>query len=582
MPVESHSGTVVDASSRHPKEGDYWQAYRLLDSRQRVQLGGLMIARIAVGFFDLLLATAMYFVFLLLQGTQPMRHAWWQPRTLLMAAITTAVLIIVRSFSDIVSTRALIQYVQDIYTDLLLRLTRGYNEVRWASFVETNRSELLNHTTYTAREAANFYLRGIELIAAQVVVGMMAVAVIYESPFAAVGLGVTILLFYGAHRFLIRNRLQVTAARRERSVGVLQKILADMFASGKEIRTYGSQDFFQNRIREHAESVGTSSVRLALLPQLTRILSDQGVLLAFLGVVIVVQIRHSDMHQLLSVLVFYFVLSRRLLPLVSLISLLAGQMDGSYENVRLVIHELDRCLKQRSVLSASPLPDGDAVMDLRLVSFWFESGKPILRDVSIRQRRGETIILHGVSGSGKSSLLNLLAGILQPVSGTVCVDRAKIAYVPQETVLLDESVRTNLLFGLEEKSDEELMKALRIAQLDAFVSSQPNGLDARAGDNGVLFSGGQRQRLGIARAILRGATFLLLDEATSALDEQNELRILQNLADEGLAVLLVTHRMNSRVAAHRTFILEGCELVEDVDVRMPIFEQTSDPILSGA
>ena len=560
---------------------DYWPAYRLLTASQRVRFGVVTIVRITVGFFDLLLAVAMYFVFLLLQGSQPIHHLWWQPKNLLVTAIITATLVVIRAFTDVVSARMAIQYGQDLYTDLLLQLMRGYNEMRWTNFIETNRSELLNHTTYTAREAANFYLRSTELIAGQVVVAMMAATVIYKSPLVASGIGLAMLLFYGTHRLIIRNRLHATAAKREQAVSVLQKVLADMFASAKEVRVYGSHDFFQRRIREQADSVGASTVRLTSLPQLMRILSDQGVLLAFLGMLIAVQMRQGDMRQLLSVLLFYFVLSRRLLPLISQISFLAGQLDGSYENIRLVIRELNHCFEQRSLPLPSLVPSGDAVMELRDVSFWFENDKPILRNVSIRQRCGETIILRGVSGSGKSSFLNLLAGILQPVNGLVCVDRAKIAYVPQETILLDESVRTNLLFGLEQRSDEELMRALRVAQLDTFVASHPRGLETRVGDNGVLFSGGQRQRLGIARALLRGATFLLLDEATSALDEQNELQILRSLATEGFAVLLVTHRMNSRVVANRTFRLEGCQLIEDVNEKAPIFEQTLGPVFSG-
>src|SRR6185437_12057643 len=103
-------------------------------------------------------------------------------------------------------------------------------------------------------------------------------------------------------------------------------------------------------------------------------------------------------------------------------------------------------------------------------------------------------------------------------------------YVPQEIALLDDSIRNNLLFGLPNKSDQELMAALATAQLTDFVAAQPSRLDTGVGDNGALFSGGQRQRLGLARAILRGPRLLLLDEATSALDAENERRILESLS----------------------------------------------------
>jgi ABC-type multidrug transport system fused ATPase/permease subunit len=177
-------------------------------------------------------------------------------------------------------------------------------------------------------------------------------------------------------------------------------------------------------------------------------------------------------------------------------------------------------------------------------------------------RPGEIAVVHGPSGGGKTSLLNLIAGILQHETGVVCVDRSATAYVSQETPLLDATIRENLLFGLAPKNDEELWRALAAAGLDKFVSSLPHCLDAQAGDNGALISGGERQRLGLARAILRGSQLLLLDEATSALDEENETRVLKNLVDAGVAALLVTHRRRAHSFAQRAYRLAAGELVE--------------------
>jgi ATP-binding cassette subfamily B protein len=109
------------------------------------------------------------------------------------------------------------------------------------------------------------------------------------------------------------------------------------------------------------------------------------------------------------------------------------------------------------------------------------------------------------------------------------------------------------------------MNALASAKLDEFVAAQPLGLETGVGDNGILFSGGQRQRLGLARAILRGATLLLLDEATSALDEENEGQILNNLGNAGIAVVLATHRVHKQFCAQRAFWLQEGHLIEEVE-----------------
>lgn len=574
---------IEDAENepRSPITGEWHRVIRLLGVRQRALFALLTGARIAVGFFDLALAAAMYLLFLLLEGRAPTHNFWWTPKTALEAALLAASLVAIRALADIYSSRAVLRQIQCLYKDFLLRLTRGYGGMQWRQFVKLNRSELSNHTIHTAREAADFYHRCIEMMAGLVTIAVMTAAFIYENPIAAGVFAGAVATFYCGHKLFIRARVRRAASNREISMSKLQRKLADMFLSGKEIRAYGNQAFFHDRVDREAERFAVANRQALLLPHVGRIIGDQGTVLLFLGLIIVVQLRQGDAQNLLALLAFYFVLSRRMLPLVSQMSLIAGQMDSSYENVKIVDSALEECRRYRAMPLPVELPAPGLVLELQQVSFSFGEGinnraaAPILRNINLGLHLGEIVVLHGASGIGKSSLLNLIAGVSQPVSGVVRADRNSIAYVPQEIALLDESIRNNLLFGLPKKSDKELLSALTVACLDDFVAAQPLGLETSAGDNGVLISGGERQRLGLARAILRCSRLLLLDEATSALDEETERRVLENLRRAGTAVFLATHRLLAHRFADRVYELQdGC--VIDVSHR----QFAIDPLVS--
>ncbi|WP_217560763.1 ABC transporter ATP-binding protein [Paenibacillus sp. GbtcB18] len=224
----------------------------------------------------------------------------------------------------------------------------------------------------------------------------------------------------------------------------------------------------------------------------------------------------------------------------------------------------------------SARPAGGSV-EFENVTFSYEgaSGEPVLRRVTFSCEPGQTVGIIGSTGSGKSTLVSLIPRFYDAVSGTVKVNgtdvrelepsrlREKIAVVPQKTVLFTGTVADNLRWGKEDASPEEMEHAARMAEAHEFIAASPEGYETRLGQGGVNFSGGQKQRLSIARAIVRKPEILILDDCTSAVDAATEARIKDALKKyaEGLTCLLIAQRITSVMDADKIVVLDRGEIV---------------------
>jgi ABC-type multidrug transport system fused ATPase/permease subunit len=225
---------------------------------------------------------------------------------------------------------------------------------------------------------------------------------------------------------------------------------------------------------------------------------------------------------------------------------------------------------------ALPLPRVRRGVAFRGVSFRYQADRPALEQVDLEVRVGEMLALVGPTGAGKSTLLALLLRLFDPERGAVEVDgvdlrrlrlsdvRSRIAIALQENVLFAASVRDNIRYAVPAASDAQVREAARVAAADDFIETLPAGYDTPLGERGTKLSSGQRQRLSLARSILKAPDVLVLDEPTASLDAETELRVLRNLAAWGRerAIFLVTHRLSSVRRADRIAVLEGGRLVE--------------------
>jgi subfamily B ATP-binding cassette protein MsbA len=249
------------------------------------------------------------------------------------------------------------------------------------------------------------------------------------------------------------------------------------------------------------------------------------------------------------------------------------QAVASHQRIQEVLNAAPQI---RDSPTAYPLPPVRGRVTFDNVSFCYSEARPTLTGIAFEVNPNETAAFVGLSGAGKTTIINLLSRFYEPTSGRITVDgidvrdvtlgslRAQLGLVTQETILFDDTVRRNIAYGLDGHSDEKIVEAAKAAKAHDFIMALPHGYDTMIGERGGLLSSGQRQRLAIARALLKNAPILILDEATSALDTESERLIQDALANvvRGRTTLVIAHRISTIRNADKIYVVDDGRIAE--------------------
>jgi subfamily B ATP-binding cassette protein MsbA len=230
----------------------------------------------------------------------------------------------------------------------------------------------------------------------------------------------------------------------------------------------------------------------------------------------------------------------------------------------------------RNRSNAIALPKISKGIDIQNVTFSYEE-TPVLKNINLTIKAGEIVAFVGMSGGGKTTLVNLIPRFYDVTEGRIAIDghdtrdvtieslRAQIGIVTQQTILFNDTVRNNIAYGNIENTEEKIIEAAKAANAHDFITNLPNGYDTVIGEQGAKLSGGERQRISIARALLKDAPILILDEATSSLDTEAEIEVQDALEKlmQGRTTLIIAHRLSTIRNAHRIIVLANGEIVEE-------------------
>jgi len=279
---------------------------------------------------------------------------------------------------------------------------------------------------------------------------------------------------------------------------------------------------------------------------------------------------------------FYGYTLQLFIPLYGVVDIYSKlQRTGASVRRLMEITEADAVMRDRR--GALALESGNSpAIELKEVSFSYDSERPVLNAISLRVDSGERIALAGMSGNGKSTIAKLVARLYDARAGSVLMEgtdvrdiklkslRSSVVFVPQEPVLFDVTLRENLLYGNPHATQDELDRVTRVVQLETLLARLPKGLDEPLGPRGNRLSGGERQRVALARALLQRPRVLILDECTSALDELTEQRLLKGLDPylRDVTTIIISHRPYPTLWANRVVHLSYGQIREDAAIHV--------------
>jgi len=375
----------------------------------------------------------------------------------------------------------------------------------------------------------------------------------------------------------LTRRVATEHALRSRQVEALSlSALQQLYGAWREVKVLGRERFFRDRFVSGRQDALALQVHDETLNQVPRSVLEAAFVLGACALALFSMGGRDGVATAFPALGLYAYTGFRAVPAVERVLRYLSEMRRDVAVTETVVRELEELARIPAEGPVTRLPFADRIT-LEGVGFTHEgAATPALRDVSLEVPRGTSLAIVGRTGVGKSTLLDLLLGLLAPGEGQIRIDgvalqssslrawRLNIGYVPQTAFLLDDTVRRNVAFGLPdaEIDDARVHRVLDLAKAHDFVAALPEGLDATIGERGGRLSGGERQRLAIARALYRDPDVLCFDEATAALDpatERDLAEAIRHLA--GRTLLIVTHRMTTAQRCDRIAVLSASRLV---------------------
>lgn len=481
-------------------------------------------------------------------------------------------------------------YSTRIQKELSIKLLRSYMSRPYASLLNVNSADILRGCNEDINGVYTTLSNLFTILAESLAATVIGIFIIFTDPWIAVSvLAIMMLVMLGMITFF-KPVMKRMGKKMMRAQSAKNKAIYQTTSGLKELFVMQRKEIFTEEYAKAADNVRIAQRNYEFIVASQERIIEGICVSGLIGIVVIRLLMGIEILSFVPKLGAFAMAAFKIMPSIGKIS---SRITGivyhipMLDNVYNLVVEADAFAEKQSERekenginsegsSGTPeLAFGD-VLSVKHVQWKYEEQKhPILTDINIDIKKGESVALIGASGAGKTTLSDVILGLLQPQCGGIYMDGIDvysipktwagiIGYVPQSVFLIDDTVRNNVMFGLSNDDDDAIWYALEQAQLKEFVMSLPNGLDTIVGERGVKFSGGQRQRIAIARALYSRPQILVLDEATAALDNETENAVMESIdALQGqITMIIVAHRLTTIRNCDKIYeIKDGCAVL---------------------
>ncbi len=518
---------------------------------------------------------------------------------ILLSSIILIIFFIIKNIYLIFLAYCESKIIKSITNENSIGLFNGYIKIPYLSLVYKSPSILLRNMTETVESASSFVRCLISIIKETLVVLFLFVLLLFSDWQASIGIFCLLLLISSIFYLSVRKNVKRKGEIVQNLRGNIIKLINQSIGSIKYVKISGKENFF---VQEHNKIINTllnSNIYLEILTKVPRFFLE---ILAIISILLVVSFfiyLDRPIHLMLPFLSLLALAVIRLVPSFNVISSNLAVLRFNWEAVRILNNEFEYIEQNKKIHlkenEINKINDKKFVINeisLKNISFSYPNNKSqVIKDISMNIKIGTSVAIVGPSGAGKSTLIDIILGLLEPTTGKISINdkpldenisfwHNQIGFVPQDIYLNDDTIKNNIAFAQknEQIDNYQVVQALKLSKLYDFVQSLPDGVNTHIGHRGVKLSGGQIQRLGIARCIYNDPKILIMDEATSSLDYETERKIIESINEikKDRTVVVIAHRYSTIKNSDVIYYLRDGKLVDkgnfdELQKNYPIF-----------